>query len=43
MDGAFMLGDFETAIALVDELAGYNENWKTGVKAKIREIGRAHV
>ena len=39
MDGAFMLGDFDTAIALVDELAGYNENWKTGVKAKIR----AHV
>lgn len=39
MDGAFILGDFDTAIALVDELTGYTENWKVGVKAKIR----AHV
>ncbi len=39
MDGAFILGDFDTAIALVDELTGYTDNWKVGVKAKIR----AHV
>lgn len=36
LDGAFLVGDYAKAEALIDELVGYTENWKTGAKAKIR-------
>ena len=36
LDGAFLIGDYARAEAMMDELKGYTENWKTGAKAKIR-------
>lgn len=36
LDGAFLVGDYAKAEALIDELEGYTENWKAGAKAKIR-------
>ena len=36
LDGAFLIGDYAKAEAMMDELTGYTENWKAGAKAKIR-------
>ncbi len=36
LDGAFLVGDYAKAVAMIDELTGYSENWKEGAKAKLR-------
>ena len=36
MDGVFLLGDFAEAERMIDSLPKKSDNWKTGVKAKIR-------
>ena len=36
LDGAFLIGEYEKAANLIDELPDYSETWKSGAKAKIR-------